>query len=540
MNSILPPTVVNRVKPTIRSLAGHCLAILLFLAILASNTHAATGISKIYATKEKIILLGKNEKDSLSLVELEPFDSITNAPSRPPLARISRQGSFKISLPRFDGERDRIYSAFAAVKENQATGEKRFVEEWKSVSKFNEPYPKSPSKKGLQVQMVDDAIALGVKHAALNVNFGNMVLLDGTTNDVAWRTDGRTFYFRRGFVENYDRQIKTLSDAGMTVTLILLNYEGGDTALNKVLLHPNYENSPEKLSAFNTSTAEGLAWFKACMEFLAHRYSEPGYPHGRAVNYIVGNEVNSHKAWANMGPVTMEQFADDYLRTVRICHAAVRKFSSTSRVFISLEHHWNMRWPGGNEKQAFEGRRFVDYFNQRAKAGGDFDWHVAFHPYPEDLFECRTWNDKTATFTDDTPRITFKNLEMLPSYFQRKELLYDGKPRRIILSEQGFHSPVGAEGELWQAAAYCYAYYKIANIKGIDSFILHRHVDHGAEYGLRLGLWRRNEKNGSMADPESKKPIYEVFRLADTPNWKKSFEFALPVIGIKSWKELNP
>lgn len=479
-------------------------------------------------------------------MELAPYENATNASQRPVLARINKSGRFKIQVPRFDGERDRLYSGFVALGNDGPMGTARHVEEWKGVSKFTDPHPKSPSKKGLQVQMVDDAIALGVKHAALNVNFGNLVTLQPENDDLVWKMDGRTFHFRRGAIGHLDQQVKPLSDAGMTVTFILLSYEGGDGALNKLLLHPNYTGSPERLGAFNTSTAEGLAWFKATTEFLANRYSDRGtskkepYPHGRVVNFIVGNEVNSHKWWANMGPVTMEQFADDYLRTVRTCHAAVRKFSSSARVFISLEHHWNIRFPSGDATQAFPGRPFVDYFNQQAKAGGDFDWHVAYHPYPENLFECRTWNDKSATFADDTPRITFKNLEMLPRYFRRPELLCGGKPRRIILSEQGFHSPDKPEGELWQAAAYCYAYYKVSKMNEIDSFILHRHVDHGAEYGLKLGLWRRDEKSPSPCQPQAKKPMYEAFRLADTPDWEKAFAFALPVIGVKSWQEIQP
>jgi hypothetical protein len=31
--------------------------------------------------------------------------------------------------------------------------------------------------------------------------------------------------------------------------------------------------------------------------------------------------------------------------------------------------------------------------------------------------------------------------------------------------------------------------------------------------------------------------MYEVFRLADTPEWESAFAFALPVIGLKSWSE---
>ena len=240
-----------------------------------------------------------------------------------------------------------------------------------NIFQNHDPYPRLQSKKGLQVQMVDDAIALGVKHAALNFNLGQMVALEASPNDFSWQADGRTFYFRRGYIEGLDATVKTLSDFGATVSLILLNYEGADTNLNMILMHPGYDKScPNHLSAFNTSTPEGLAYFKAAMEFLAARYSAKGYPYGRVVNYIVGNEVNSHWYWANMGHVSMEKFADDYLLTVRACHTAVRKFSSSARVFISLEHHWNIRYAGCNETQGFAGRPFVNYFNRMAKGHG--------------------------------------------------------------------------------------------------------------------------------------------------------------------------
>ena len=391
-------------------------------------------------------------------------------------------------------------------------------------------YPTPSSKKGLQVQMVDDALALGIKHAALNVNFAQ--LLDPSDPS---KSDAR-------YLEHLDRQIKPLSDAGVVVSLILLYYRSGNETLDKLMLHPEYDPAaPNKLTAFNLTTPESAAAFAACVEFLARRYSPADSKHGRVWNYIVGNEVNSHWFWYNMGRVPMEELADNYLAAVRACHTAVRKHSANARVFISLEHHWNIRYPGGDEKQAFAGRPFVEYFAKKARdpeQGGDFDWHIAFHPYPENLFECRTWNDKSATDSPETPRITFKNIEQLTEFVRRPEHLYKGQPRRIILSEQGFHSPDTAEGQLLQAAAYAYACQKIRNLDGIDSFILHRHVDHGHEGGLNLGLWTRNRQSRNPAEPLAKKRIYEVFKAADTPAWKEAFQFALPVIGIEHWSDL--
>ncbi len=404
-------------------------------------------------------------------------------------------------------------------------------------SRYNEPYPVAASKKGLQVELVDDALALGVKHAALNFNLSQLIDPRGDTNNPAWEFQGRTHRLQRGYVEHMDRQIKALSDRGVLVNLIVLAYASSDTNVNRLVLHPLYDpKAPNRLGAFNTVTDEGRRWFSACLEFVAERWSRPDRRHGRVVGFILGNEVNSHWWWSNRGRVRMEEFADDYLNVVRLAHTAIRAQSSWARVYLSLEHHWNIRFGAGDETQSFAGRSFLDYFARRARASGDFDWHVAFHPYPENLFEPRFWKDKTATTNQDTPRITFKNLPMLTAYLLRPELLFEGRPRRVILSEQGFHTPKGPGGETVQAAAYCYAYKLVERLDGIDAFILHRHVDNAHEGGLLLGL-RALTPAGGEARP--KKRIYEPFRLADTPEWEKAFEFALPVVGLKSWEDVK-
>ena len=124
-------------------------------------------------------------------------------------------------------------------------------------------------------------------------------------------------------------------------------------------------------------------------------------------------------------------------------------------------------------------------------------------------------------------------------YLGQPGLQFEGKPRRVILSEQGFHTPDRPDGEVLQAAGYAYAWRKVAALDGIDSFILHRHVDHGQEGGLKLGLWSRDTNSPSAAAPLAKKKIYEVFRAADTPQWEEAFRFALPVIGITNWNDLR-
>lgn len=406
------------------------------------------------------------------------------------------------------------------------------------VPRYPGAYPTPASKKGLQVEMVDDALALGVKNAALNFNLSQLIDPKGDTNNPSWEFNGQTYYFQRGYLESMDRRIKELSDHGVVVTLIVLTYQSGDPVVERIMVHPRcIAVAPNHLGNFNTVTDEGRRWLSATLEFCAERWSRPDQQYGRVAGYIMGNEVDSHWWWANMGRVSMREFADDYLRTVRLAHDAIRRESGWARVYISLDHHWNIHYAAGDETQTFAGRPFIDYFAEQARAGGDFDWNLAYHPYPEDLFNPRFWNDRTATTNVLTsPRITFKNLQLLPAYFRRPELLYNGHPRSIILSEQGFHTPAGPDGETIQAAAFCYAYKKVERLDGIDAFILHRHVDNAGEGGLRLGLRSNVPRDG---DPHPKKKIYECFRLADTPDWRPAFDFALPIIGLKSWDDVK-
>ncbi len=70
----------------------------------------------------------------------------------------------------------------------------------------------SSNIKGLQVQMVDDALALGVKQAALNVSITSLIDLDFKPDSLRYRMAGREYAFHRGAVESIP--VKALSDAG--------------------------------------------------------------------------------------------------------------------------------------------------------------------------------------------------------------------------------------------------------------------------------------------------------------------------------------
>lgn len=354
--------------------------------------------------------------------------------------------------------------------------------------------------------MVEDALALGVSHATINVQLGHLVeRIDEQGKPV----------LREAALRALDAQVRPLAEAGVELNFILLARATQRPEIDALQFDPRYDpKAPNQLGAFRVLDETGRDYLRSVLEVLARRYgaqSEVGTVHG----WIVGNEVNSHWWWFNLGEASMEEVVAVYEPAVRLVHEVVQAHQPDARVYLSLEHHWQHRFAAGNARQSCSGRALLDAFAQRARERGDFAWHVAYHPYPENLFDCRFWEDETALPSPETPRITFKNLEVLTEYLQRKELLWQGQPRRVILSEQGFHCRDDATGERDQAAAFALAWQKVESLAGIDAFIYHRHVDHAHEGGLRFGLYENQP--GSVADPGRKRQIWELMRVCDTP-----------------------
>ena len=401
------------------------------------------------------------------------------------------------------------------------------------------PYPATSSPKGIQVQMIPDALELGIHHATLNIRLNALLTpaKEAKPGQPTASADGFTFAINQKSVEAMDRQIKPLSDKGVVVTLIITTVRSPDERIRKLTIHPKADPVKGITMAADTVTPEGRACYKALTDFIARRWSAADAKHGRVWGWIVSNEVNSHHEWHQMGPATAEEVAQQYEDQVRIAWESLRQHSANARVYLSMEHNWaakNHRDP----LQACPGRTLLELFAKRARERGDFDWNLAFHPYPSNLRDPRTWLDKVS-FNDNTPKVTFKNLEVLIKKLATPEMLYAGKPRRLSFTEQGFDLPNRPEGLAEQAAAYAYAWEKVLRLgDAVDAFHYHRHVDHSLENGLRFGLW--SNKPGTISEPDQKRPIWFLFKSAGTAEWKAAAEPYLKTCGLKSWDELNP
>lgn len=391
---------------------------------------------------------------------------------------------------------------------------------------------RDPTKKGLQVQMTEDAIELGIGHATLNVLLTPLIGAAEEPGAIRWERGDDALWIRERQLAGLDAQVAALSGAGVSVNLILLgNVTGGPE--DDLLLDPDRDEKPTNgYAGFRAHLPEGRAALGTLIDFLAARYD--GGSRGRVHGWIVGNEVNSHGHWHSVGDQPLAELVRRYCAAVREVHAAASKRWTQARVYVSLDHFWTGSFRPELPERYVGGRPLLEAFAAEARRSGDFPWNVAHHPYPEDLFDPAFWLDSSAPHGPDARRVTFENLDVLGRFLARPEMRFEGRMRRVILSEQGFHRRDGEAGERLQAAALAAAMRIVDASPFIDALVLHRHVDHAHEGGLRLGLWTR--EGGSVCTPEHRTLAHRVFAALGTDEEDEVTAFALEVIGAESWE----
>lgn len=527
----------------------------MFLLILQSREALAGSAPSIAGVKAgentlEISLDGGSTTRQLALLEMKPYeDGITTALSR--VVWAGPAGTTTAVAARYDKQVDRSYSKFQLIEmpSQKPLGSPRYVDDLSGIARRDFSFLHPTSIKGLAIDpwMIDDGIRLGIKHSLVHINLNEVIDTSQRPSQETWVVDGTSVPINMDTIRRIDYSCQKLTEAGVNLTGILNNFVPAKPDPHNPLIHPRtrLSETPFHLGAINTTDDRGLLYYRAAVEYVANRYSDPEATHGWISGYIVGNEVQSHSVWYNMGETALRDFVKDYGIAVRVADLACRRYHDRLRVFVCMDHNWNVstapEQPGG----FFAGRDFLEQFAQWGRSGGDFPWNVAIHPYPENLAKPWFWCDQRATASFDTPKITFRNMEVLPAFLKQSHMLYRGQPRRIVLNEQGFNCLSDrSDGELVQAAAYACSYYRLSHIPTIDSYILHRHVDDSRkDVGdpFSFGIWTAQQNNTqSTRAPDRKRLIYDVVRLADTGTWRAAFEFAKPVIGIRSWDEMLP
>ena len=306
-------------------------------------------------------------------------------------------------------------------------------------------------------ELLPDLAQLGVGHITLNISLGGLVSLHEGQDTLPHVWAGRTYFFRRQSVQVYDRVLEFAANGdrghgdhpGAAVGAIFRFGQGLDA-------HPQAEEGVYSMA--NVTTPEGVRHYAATIRFLAERYGPVDSPHGRICNWIIHNEVDAGWVWTNAGRKSAEDYMAEYVKSLRIAYYAARSFDPHAQVFISLTHHWNQSHRP-TDPRFYSGRTMLELLNRWTCAEGDFQWGLAYHPYSENLFNPRTWEDRQSQDSFESPMITFRNLQVLDRWMKQADYRYQGNQiRSIFLSEQGFHTPdASPASQRLQAAAIVYA-----------------------------------------------------------------------------------
>lgn len=465
-----------------------------------------------------------------------------------------KAGSQTIRVKRLRNSYDRVFSSWILMKKGKEfvpVSHQRFVDAMPAKWALNRMHPKT--KKGTtglsngNALFKDDYAKLGVHSATKNIILPALVSDKPSKHTKPHTLNGVTVHINQNALAGLDQSMLAMDSFGTVVSAIIL------IPKKTPMSHPGCTAQGIYAMA-NVVEANGWSTYAAGLDFLAQRYMRPDKKYGRITHWILHNEIDAGWVWTNAGEIPVDTYLDLYYRSMRTAQSVIRRYGNAGQVLMSLTHHWTAR----HNSKCYPPKSLVDLLAKRSQLEGNFDWGLAYHPYPQNLRDPRTWLDNKVTYDFYTPFITPKNLEVLDVYMKQKNMTSAGQVRTIVLSEQGSNSK-GHDAQSYrdQAAGLVYTWLKMQSMDSIESYIHHRWMDHPEEGGLNLGFRRHSKtpneaaqkasavvfeelaKFGVKSTPdETKKPAWEVFRLLDTKDQAKVEKWSKTVIPAQHFKDI--
>lgn len=518
------------------------------IPIYLQKNHACE-VSRVEVGENSIQIAGnrKGLPGEIYLCEVPIFGNLTEKEFLS-ITKVTTRQSFTLTIDRFiqkDGQQyDRLYSRWVLAQKTQKgyfiCSHAHYPDEVQSAHDLKQELP--ASRKGLggysafRSAPESDLDDLGITSATVNIWVNQFLRSAPTEHTLSFVYNGKTYYADEKAVRRMDTTLISTAKRNIVVSAIILispQRKSDDPEIGRLLEHPDFD--PAGIYSMpNMTNLESFNLYAAAMDFLANRYSRPDKKYGRIHHWIAHNEVDAGWVWTNMGEKTALVFMDTYLKSMRMMYYTARKYNPHAEVLITLTHYWQER----HNQYCYPSALLLDILIDYTKAEGDFKWGVAHHPYPESLFEPKSWLDTKVDFTYNTQQITFKNLEVLDAWIKQKRALYQGKTKRTLyLSEQGPNSKdYSTPALLEQAAGMAYAWKKMEDLEGIDAFQFHNWQDNRIEGGLRIGLRRFPDDEEK---PGGTKPVWDVFQALETDKEEEVCAFAKDLIGIDTWEEVK-
>lgn len=522
------------------ALKGLLIVILSVLVVTGINNQAVSAASSskvatlksclISSSKKQVVVKAKISKKTkemgkkLYLIELDTNASVPKTTKAKPVASTkAKKGTVTFKTALNNGKKNtKLFSKFVVAyksgRKYKVISDAGYITNPDKLATYKSSYPKTTSKKGLQVENMSDSMDLGTQHTVLNWTINDIVQPGG----LGYSYKGKMYYFNYNRLNYYDDIVHAYNEAGSKVTVILLLRNNYRSDLKNLM----YTGSSAKYSSFKVSSKSGSEQFEAIMSFLAQRYGQKSH---LVSGWILGNEMGNTVEWNYGGNKSLNGYIDNYVRAFRICQTAVASVNKNAHVYLSLDYYWNRDLDGAGSRY-FSSKTILDTFYKKLKKQGLVDWYIAYHAYSEGLTSAPFWDDSLALQEGNAEIVNFNNLEVLTNYVKK----HFGKNVKVMLSEQSFSSQ---SGELTQAAAYAYAYYISEANSMVEAFIYGRHRDNSGEINPATGQtipW------GLLTSAGNKRAIWDIFMYIDSPDSTKVTKPLLKYIStLKSWSKIS-
>ncbi|MDR1338562.1 MAG: DUF5722 domain-containing protein [Prevotellaceae bacterium] len=447
-------------------------------------------------------------------------------------------------MPRFTDQYgalyDRLYSRWAVVIKTDSgyspASHARYAD--RAVSAGELPVITPRNRKGLGDFRTNafepDLDDLTISYITVNIRINDFLCSKPERQEgvIPFVYNGKEYYADRTKISEYDAIMRSAHQRNIIVSAIILVYpehSSKDRATGRILEHPEYETSGA-YSMPNMTTPESLNLYAAGIDFLALRYSRSDALSGHIHRWIVHNEIDAGAVWTSAGRKDIYSYMDIYMKSLRLVYLTALKYNKNAEVFVPFTHFWKDRF----NDECYAPSDMLEILLLYSRKEGDFRWGIAYHAYPADLIEPKSWLDNNVTSDFQTPLITFKNLEVLNEWAKQPDTFYQNRePRKVMLSEQNPNSRDYSERELnEQTACLAYAWKKMQACSQIEAYIAHSWIDAHFEGGLKTGLRKYPD------DPSGRKPAWYVFSSLGTDREDGACEFAKKIIGINEWKEI--
>lgn len=411
-----------------------------------------------------------------------------------------------------------------------------------AIAKNRNEIFKASSKKGIQGASyasngseVTDARYSNTKHTLFNLDIASVVSDNPKNGYVEYLYKGNTYYFSncaalqesiKSLNQGYKQYLYGNNDmTKVSVTLCLLL--GYDTN-NKYLIDASARTSGHDYYMLNVREKQGRETLEALFLYLGELF---GQEDCYVTNWVLGNEINSSKAWNYSGNMNFDTYIECYTTAFEMLYYGVKSEKTGNTVSISLDNGWTAI------PDTYAGKTTLDTFAKRIhEKNPGIEWSIAYHPYSYPLTRTDFWNDsKNTTNSNSTKYISMKNINVLTNYASSLEKKY-GKETgsiRVLLTEQGYSGKSTSSKDTYlQAEALARGYYIAEFNDRIDAFIIRALLDDDEEVKGKLYL-------GLMDYKQNKKTAFYVYEYMDSDLSKLKQLSAQSVVTAANYGDFN-